>query len=328
MDQSWKNLDYLREGILSGDHLILARAITLVESANPADQKLSASLLSSLQTGSKNCRRLAISGSPGSGKSTFIEALGIHLLNSGNKVAVLAIDPSSQKTKGSILGDKTRMEQLGRMTNAFIRPSAAGNTLGGLAKATYASTILCEAAGFDYILIETVGVGQSEIAARYLSDFFILLLLPGAGDDLQGIKKGIMENIDLLFINKAENEQIAKARETQVSYKHALHMIPQRSDDWTVPVICGSALQNTGIDETIELIESFFAKNKSKIETNKRGQASYWFNYLFVEKLQSHFYNLPNTKVKIDELHLQLNQGTISAFEASEELFQKIVLNK
>lgn len=326
MDMSWKNIDYLRQGILNEDHLILARAITLVESTNPDDQKLSAALLSSLQVVSKKCKRLAISGSPGSGKSTFIEALGIRLVDSGNKVAVLAIDPSSQKTKGSILGDKTRMEQLGRMKNAFIRPSAAGNTLGGIAKATYASTILCEAAGFDYILIETVGVGQSEIAARYLSDFFILLLLPGAGDDLQGIKKGIMENIDLLFINKVENELKAKAKETQSSYKHALHMVPKRSDDWEVPVICGSALENSGIVETIELIESYFAKNKIQIETNKKGQASYWFNYLFVEKLQSHFYNLPNTKGKIDELNLQLNKGTISAFEASEELFQEIVL--
>ncbi len=326
MDPNRKNIDYLTQGIKSGDHLILARAITLVESTNPEDQKLSASLLSSIQVGSKNCKRLAISGSPGSGKSTFIETLGIRLVNSGNKVAVLAIDPSSQKSKGSILGDKTRMEQLGRMNNAFIRPSAAGNTLGGLAKATYASTILCEAAGFDYILIETVGVGQSEISARYISDFFILLLLPGAGDDLQGIKKGIMENIDLLFINKVENELIAKATETQTAYKHALHMVPKRSDEWEVPVICGSAIQDSGIEETIDLIESYFAKNKIQIETNKKGQASYWFNYLFVEKIQSHFYNLPNTKVKIEELNLQLNKGTISAFEASEELFQQIVL--
>jgi LAO/AO transport system kinase len=326
MNTAWKNAETLFDGILSGDRILLARALTLVESRKLEDREIAYVLLNKIINYSRTSsyKRIAISGSPGAGKSSLIEQLGITLAEKGKQVAVLAIDPSSQLTKGSILGDKTRMEQLGRHVNAFIRPSSAGDTLGGVAANTYASTLICAAAGFEYILIETVGVGQSETAARHLSDFFILLLLPGAGDELQGIKKGIMESTDLLFINKADGSLEEKAKETRAAYKHSLHLFPARADQWQVPVICGSALENRGIDELINSMENYFERNVEHIDQLRIDQGQYWFNELLIEKIKQFTQQNEELKAVRTELITQISAEQISPFEASEIMFKQL----
>jgi LAO/AO transport system kinase len=325
MDTSWKNIDYLLDGIKDANRVILARAITLVESLSKDDQILANELLNALPRPTSISRRIAVSGSPGVGKSTFIESLGMQLANNGEKVAVLAIDPSSSQSKGSILGDKTRMEQLSRHPNAYIRPSPAGETLGGVARSTYASILICEAAGFNHLLIETVGVGQSEITARQLCDFFILLLLPGAGDDLQGIKKGIMESADLLFINKADGPQSERALDTLASYKQALHLYAARLDDWMVPVLTGSAFENKGISEVLQNINKYFNGHESFLLQRRSAQLQYWFRNFLEERIKNFLMGNEEAENVLIATTRKLESGAITPFEASEQAFRSLV---
>jgi LAO/AO transport system kinase len=325
MAQDWKDLAYLKKGIEDGNRMVLARALTLVESRKASDQALSYQLLNALNTSDKSSRRIAVSGSPGAGKSTFIEAIGMDLANAGEKVAVLAIDPSSLISGGSILGDKTRMDSLGRHPNAFIRPSPAGETLGGVARSTFASILLCEAAGFSNIIIETVGVGQSEVTARQLCDFFILLLLPGAGDELQGIKKGIMESADLIFINKADGEQQHTAKETMAAYKQALHVYAMRPDGWSVPVITGSALEHKGIEEALRSIMAYYSSTSAFIGSRRQEQIEYWFLHFLDEKINNYFKGREKAGQIIEEKRQVMNEKGITPFEASEQAFQGLI---
>lgn len=244
-------------GIVSGDRIILAKGISLVESSIPEDQKQSAELLAKLNHKTGNSIRIGITGVPGVGKSTFIEAFGKHITSLNKKIAVLTIDPSSQLTKGSILGDKTRMDELSKNPLAFIRPSASGSTLGGTTGSTRECILLCEAAGYEVIIVETVGVGQSETGVKNLVDFFLLLMLAGAGDELQGIKKGIMEMADAVVITKADGDNIKRAKGAQADYQHALNLFTDNISGWKPKVLTSSALEHKGIKEVWAAILSF-----------------------------------------------------------------------
>ena len=245
------------EGVLRGDRVLLSRAITIVESNLASDKVLAKEIIQAILPNSGNSLRIGITGVPGVGKSTFIEVFGKYLIEKGYKVAILSIDPSSQRSKGSILGDKTRMEELANREEAYIRPSASGDTLGGVANKTGETMLLCEAAGYDIILIETVGVGQSETAVHGMTDFFLLLMLSGAGDELQGIKKGIMEMADMLVINKADGDNIQKSQMAKRQYENALHIFPESASGWTPVVTTASALKNIGIPEVWEKMLEF-----------------------------------------------------------------------
>lgn len=268
------------EGILSGNRVILSQAITLVESTLDSDQELASELVQSLISHSGKSIRIGITGVPGVGKSTFIEAFGKMLLDLGKKVAVLAIDPSSQLTKGSILGDKTRMENLAADKRAFIRPSPSGTTLGGVSGKTREAMLLCEAAGFDVILVETVGVGQSETAVKNMVDFFLLLMLAGAGDELQGIKKGIMEMADALLIHKADGENIEPAKKAKVNYQNALHLLPNAEKNWNPKVLLASSTTGLGLEKAWELISQYkdAMTENGFWETNRATQRINWLD--------------------------------------------------
>lgn len=315
------------KGILKGDRIILSRAITLAESMLKTDQQLAEQLIQNLLPHTGKSIRVGITGIPGVGKSTFIESLGKYLTGKGKKVAVLAIDPSSQRTKGSILGDKTRMDDLSRDENAFIRPTSAGHALGGVADRTREAILLCEASGFDVIIIETVGVGQSEISVRAMVDFFLLLLLGGAGDELQGIKKGIMEMADGVVITKADGESIKRAKQAQADYQHALHLFPPAPSGWTPKVLVSSALEQVGIKETWKMIEDFqyFTISNSFFESQRKSQNLNWFhtsieNLLKHELLQSDF-----LKKKMKELEQKIVNGEKTAGNASRDLVNEFV---
>jgi LAO/AO transport system kinase len=268
------------EGILSGNRVILSQAITLVESTLDSDQELASELVQSLISHSGKSIRIGITGVPGVGKSTFIEAFGKMLLDLGKKVAVLAIDPSSQLTKGSILGDKTRMENLAADKRAFIRPSPSGTTLGGVSGKTREAMLLCEAVGFDVILVETVGVGQSETAVKNMVDFFLLLMLAGAGDELQGIKKGIMEMADALLIHKADGENIEPAKKAKVNYQNALHLLPNAEKNWNPKVLLASSTTGLGLEKAWELISQYkdAMTENGFWETNRATQRINWLD--------------------------------------------------
>jgi LAO/AO transport system kinase len=270
--------DQLAEQLLRGDRRALARAITLVESRHDADRSTADVLLQKILPHTGKAIRIGISGTPGVGKSSFIERFGLYLTGQNKKVAVLAIDPSSTLSGGSILGDKTRMEQLGRDANAFIRPSPSGGSLGGVARRTREAMLLTEAAGFDVVLVETVGVGQSETTVAEMVDIFLLLLAPGGGDDLQGIKRGIMELADLVVINKADGDLLPKARLAAADYRMALHLMRPRHADWQPQVQMASALLNEGIDAVWTAIEDFRSKleKTGAFQAQRRHQAEGW----------------------------------------------------
>jgi LAO/AO transport system kinase len=271
--------DY-RKGILSGNRIILAQAITLVESDRTKDQALSEKLLENLLPATGKSFRVGITGSPGVGKSSFLEVFGKFLTSKGKRVAVLVVDPSSQKTKGSILGDKTRMDELSKDPLAFIRPSASRSILGGVTESMHESILLCEAAGFDIILIETVGVGQSEVAVRGMVDFFLLMMLAGAGDELQGIKRGIIELSDAIVITKAEGENIQKASQARTEFSHALHWFQPRMAGWRPPVIVSSSVDKTGISEIWNTMESFEHQGRTNgfFKSQRQEQNLEWFH--------------------------------------------------
>lgn len=271
--------------ILSGERIALSKAITLVESTREEDREKAENLLNELMAHAGNSIRIGISGIPGVGKSTFIEAFGMALINKGHKVAVLAVDPSSSQGKGSILGDKTRMPNLSAQKNAFIRPSPSSGNLGGVAARTRESIVLCEAAGFDVIVVETVGVGQSETAVSGMVDFFLLLMIAGAGDELQGIKRGIMEIADLIVVNKADGENIAAAKAARQAYARALHLFSQKESGWTPQVLTCSALEQKGIDDILKQIEKFknLVHSNGYFLKNRKNQEIEWFQTLYRE---------------------------------------------
>ena len=318
------SLDDYVEGILKGDRVILSRAITMIESANPDHFEMAQAIIERCLPHSGNSLRVGITGVPGVGKSTFIESFGQMLTGMGHKLAVLAIDPSSERTKGSILGDKTRMEALSVDPNAFIRPSPSGSTLGGVARKTRESIVLCEAAGFDVILVETVGVGQSETVVKSMVDFFLLLMLAGAGDELQGIKRGIMEMADGLIINKADGDNKAKAVGAQAQYRAALKLFPKNESQWDVPVEICSALEGFAIDKVWNMILQYEALTKANgyFEKNRTEQnVNIFYNWINFT-LQKDFYNNETKAQEIERLLPLIREKRISPYMAASRVIR------
>ncbi len=317
------HLQDLINGLLQGNRVFLSRAITLVESKRADDRKKSADLIDNILSKDQKSLRIGVTGVPGVGKSTFIEALGKKLTNMGKQVAVLSIDPSSNRTRGSILGDKTRMEELSKDPDAFIRPSASGTSLGGVASSTRETILLCEAAGFDVIIIETVGVGQSETVVKDMVDYFLLLMLAGGGDELQGIKRGIMEMADHILINKADKDNLKAAKLAQKDYKNAVHLFPPNEADWAVPVGLCSALEKRGIDEAWEEIERYQQHSSSNgwFEENRQRQVIKWFHERIHARLEDSFYSKPSIKEEIKKREELISSRKISVRKAVDELF-------
>jgi LAO/AO transport system kinase len=311
--------------LLQGNKTALSRAITRIESTAPKHQEEAKNLIKSCLPHANKSFRIGITGVPGVGKSTFIERLGKLLIKKGKRVAVLAIDPSSSVSGGSILGDKTRMEELVKEQNAFIRPSPSGDSLGGVARKTREAIILCEAAGFDVILIETVGVGQSETAVHAMTDFFLLLKLAGAGDELQGIKRGIIEMADAIIINKADGENLKAAQVAKTQFNNALHLYPPKESNWTPQTRICSALENSGIEEIWELINSYKALtqkngffNKKRLEQNK-----FWLIETINNELKQNFYGNPEIKKELEKQLKAIQDNKSTPFEAAEILLKK-----
>jgi LAO/AO transport system kinase len=304
-----------------GNRRALAKAITLVESSLPSHREQAQELLEELLPATGNSIRVGISGVPGVGKSTFIEAFGLLLISLGKKVAVLAVDPSSPIHGGSILGDKTRMEQLSRLDQAFIRPSPAGGALGGVAQKTRETMLLCEAAGYDVILVETVGVGQSEFEVAAMVDFFLVLMIPNAGDELQGIKKGIMEMVDGLVINKADGESTQLARMAQRHYQNALHLV-QPSEIWSPRVLTCSALESRGLQDVWEMIEEYCQKAlESDYFIQKRARQNIdWMNKLVFEELQNRLRNNPAIRKLLPGLEQKVRVGQVTPYLAARQI--------
>lgn len=315
----------LADALLSGNRSALSKAITLVESNQNKYFEIGRKVLDLCLPHSENSIRIGITGVPGVGKSTFIESFGLHLIEKNKKVAVLAIDPSSKKTGGSILGDKTRMEKLSVHPNAFIRPSPSNGALGGVANATRESMLLCEAAGFDIIIIETVGVGQSETEVRQMVDFFLLLLIPGAGDELQGIKRGIMEMADAIAVNKADGDNIHKAKVAAQEYANALHLFQISPNSWTPKTLTCSAQFGEGINKIWEIILEFNALTRSNNwwGHRRKEQEKMWFDKLIESQLLYHFHSNSHIKSEILELEKKVLNKEINTFNAVQVLIQK-----
>ncbi len=320
----------LIDGILNKNITDLSRAISLVESTNVDHQKKANEVINACLPFANQSIRIGITGVPGVGKSTFIEAFGKFLTGLGKKVAVLAVDPSSTISHGSILGDKTRMEELVKDPNAYIRPSASGENLGGVARKTRETIILCEAFGFDTILIETVGVGQSETAVHSMVDFFLLLNLAGAGDELQGIKRGIMEMADAVVINKCDGDNITRAKMAKSAFNRALHMFPAKISGWNPKVATCSALQNTGIDELWQMIVDYknLTSNNGYFENKRAEQNQYWLLETINSSLQQHFYTNPKIIALLEKSKKEVENSKLSPFEAANELLQTYFADK
>ncbi|MDH6357117.1 methylmalonyl Co-A mutase-associated GTPase MeaB [Parabacteroides sp. PF5-9] len=310
------------DGILKGNITILSQAVTLVESARPEHQQVAQEIIEKCLPYAGKSVRIGITGVPGAGKSTSIDAFGIHLLNQGHKLAVLAIDPSSERTKGSILGDKTRMEELSREKNAFIRPSPSAGSLGGVARKTRETIVLCEAAGFDAVFVETVGVGQSETAVHSMVDFFLLIQLAGTGDELQGIKRGIMEMADGIIINKADGDNIEKAKLAASQFRNALHLFPLADSGWTPKVLTYSGYYKLGIPEIWEMIDEYvaFTKNNGYFSHKRNEQAKYWMYESINETLRDTFYHNPAVEEMLVATEQQVLNNEISSFVAAKRM--------
>lgn len=313
--------DYLK-GLQEGNIALLSKAITLIESSRSQDKEQAAQLIDAVLPYTGRSLRIGITGVPGAGKSTFIESFGMYLIGLGKKVAVLAIDPSSSLSKGSILGDKTRMEQLSVQTNAFIRPSATGGSLGGITYKTHEAILLCEAAGFDTILIETVGVGQSETEVSHICDFFLLLMLAGAGDELQGIKRGIMELADALLITKADGINEAKAKTARAEYARALHFLPPQASGWTPEVKTCSAYEQKGIAEVWEMLERFRRHQLQNgfFDQRRQDQDIRAFQRLLQEQLRIQLLSRPGLAGQIRDAEQQIAAGRISPYSAVRQV--------
>ncbi len=318
------SIEELAEGILKGDRTLLSKAITLIESNLPEHTEKSQQIITRCLPYSGNSIRIGITGVPGVGKSTFIESFGKYLTGKGHRVAVLAIDPSSERTKGSILGDKTRMESLSTDKNAFIRPSPSAGSLGGVARKTRETVFLCEAAGFDVIIIETVGVGQSETAVHSMVDFFLLLMLAGAGDELQGIKRGIMEMADLIAITKADGANINKAKVARVEYANAIHFFPPSESGWTPDVVTCSSVSDIGIGNIWDKLSEYrtFTLDNGYFEDRRINQHQYWMFESIEEQLKNNFYHHPSVEPILKEMKEKVVRKEISSFAAAEKLFK------
>lgn len=325
MRQQPPSIELLAQGLAEGNKVALSRAITLVESDRATDRILATQLVTKILQHTGRSLRVGISGVPGVGKSTFIEALGKYLTAKNKKVAVLAVDPSSSKTKGSILGDKTRMEELSKDPLAFIRPTPSGAQLGGVAGNTRETILLCEAAGFEVILIETVGVGQSETTVRGMVDFFLLLVLAGAGDELQGIKKGIIEMADALVINKADGDNLPRVKQAKADLLHAIHLTESSVPGWNTPVLTCSALTKHGVDEVWQMIETYRSRTIQNgfFENNRAVQNKTWMNESFEQMLRSAVEQMPALQQKKLELEQLVLNKTLSASEAARSLFEE-----
>ena len=317
-----QHIPQLIQGILSKNKTALSRAITIIESTAPKDQADAKELIQGCIAHANKSIRIGITGVPGVGKSTFIEQFGTLLTQKGYKVAVLAVDPSSSLSNGSILGDKTRMEELVKNKLAFIRPSASGDSLGGVARKTREAIILCEAAGYTHIIIETVGVGQSETVVHSMTDFFLLLKLAGAGDELQGIKRGIMEMADAIIINKADGENVKAAKLAKTEFNRALHLYPPKDNGWIAKTITCSALKNEGIQEALDLIEGYVSKMKETgyFVAKREQQQHFWMLQTIENRLKSDFYDNPKIKIALKEQLKELASSNTSPFQAAAYL--------
>ncbi|MDO6389634.1 methylmalonyl Co-A mutase-associated GTPase MeaB [Pontibacter sp. BT731] len=315
------------EGILAGDRVMLSRAITLVESRLVSDLELAQDVINQVLPHAGKSVRIGITGVPGVGKSTFIESFGNYLIQAqGKKLAVLAIDPTSQRTGGSILGDKTRMESLSVNPQAFIRPSPAGKSLGGVTRSTRESIILCEAAGFDAIIVETVGVGQSETAVHAMVDFFLLLMLAGAGDELQGIKRGIMEMADAIAITKADGENAMKAKAARAEYQNALHLHPMGASGWLPKVSVCSAMEQTGLDTIWQTIAAYLELTQQNgfFEKKRHSQNLQWMYEAIRQGLEDNFFAHQQVKDQLPGIADEVKEGRKSAFAAASELLRLV----
>jgi LAO/AO transport system kinase len=329
MARAFDNQDasFFIKGILEGDLAVLSRAITLVESRNAGHQQLAQQIIDGIIDSSGNSFRLGITGVPGVGKSTFIESFGKEVVARGHKLAVLAIDPSSTKSKGSILGDKTRMESLSVMENVYIRPSPSSGTLGGVTRATYETILLCEAAGYDFIIIETVGVGQSEVTVSGITDFFLLLMLAGAGDELQGIKRGIMEMADALVITKADGANLDKAKAARSEYAHAMHLLQAPDSGWTARTQICSSLNNYGIAEVYTMLmdyKTFVHSNGYFLEKRKSQHYELVINSL-EELLKQKLYSNAEVKAKLESMKKNNSEKMYHPFSFIQELLDNFL---
>lgn len=314
--------DQYVEGILNGNISILSQAVTLVESSKLEHQEIAQKVIEKCLPYSGKSIRIGITGVPGAGKSTSIDSFGMYILNQGYKLAVLAIDPSSEVSKGSILGDKTRMERLSVAQNAFIRPSPSAGSLGGVARKTREIIILCEAAGFDRIIIETVGVGQSETAVHSMVDFFLLIQLAGTGDELQGIKRGIMEMADGIIINKADGNNIEKSKLAQNHFQNALHLFPTPESGWNPKVLTYSGYYEIGIKEVWNMIDEYikFVNDNGYFKNRRNEQSKYWMYETINEKLKSNFYNNQYVQVELEKYEKEVLNAQISSFVAAAKI--------
>ncbi|WP_228851040.1 methylmalonyl Co-A mutase-associated GTPase MeaB [Aegicerativicinus sediminis] len=316
------SVEQLTKQLFEGNITALSKAITLVESSNPKDKESAKLIVNRCLPKTGQSIRIGITGVPGVGKSTFIESYGNFLVDNGKKVAVLAVDPSSSISKGSILGDKTRMETLVKRDNVFVRPTAAGTALGGVARKTRETILLCEAAGFDYLIIETVGVGQSETMVHSMVDFFLLLKLSNAGDELQGIKRGIMEMADLIVINKADGDNLKRAKLAQTEFKRAMHLLPAKESNFITEVLLASAINNEGISEIDKVISDYVehVKKSGFFQEKRFQQQLFWLKHTVEQHLYDKFYESPVIKEAFKQQKSLLKEGKITAFEAADYL--------
>ncbi|MBD5274138.1 MAG: methylmalonyl Co-A mutase-associated GTPase MeaB [Bacteroides sp.] len=313
------------EGILKGNISILGQAVTLVESVAEHHQALAQEVIEKCLPYSGRSRRIGITGVPGAGKSTSIDVFGLHVLKQGGKLAVLAIDPSSERTSGSILGDKTRMEKLSLHPEAFIRPSPSAGSLGGVARKTRETIVLCEAAGYDNIFVETVGVGQSETAVHSMVDFFLLIQLAGTGDELQGIKRGIMEMADGIVINKADGDNIDRANLAAAQFRNALHLFPPTPSKWVPEVITYSGYYELNIDAVWDMIDRYFAyvKETGYFERKRNEQAKYWMFETINEQLRADFYRRPEIRALLEQKEMRVLNNEQSSFTAAHDVLEE-----
>lgn len=316
--------DYV-DGIRKGNISILGQAVTLVESTAEAHQSIAQEVIEKCLPFSGNSRRIGITGVPGAGKSTSIDVFGLHVIKNGGRLAVLAIDPSSERTLGSILGDKTRMEKLSQHPEAFIRPSPSAGSLGGVARKTRETIVLCEAAGYDNIFVETVGVGQSETAVHSMVDFFLLIQLAGTGDELQGIKRGIMEMADGIVINKADGDNIERANLAAAQFRNALHLFPPTPSRWKPEVITYSGYYELNIDKVWDMIDRYFeyVKKNGYFERKRNEQAKYWMRETIDEQLRRNFYSMPEIAALLEQKELRVLNNEQSSFTAAQDVLER-----